>query len=152
MTLKEKIQADFILAMKTENEIAKMTLNSLKAQIKVAEKANKNIPLTDEQTLKVLTSAVKQRKQFIEAFQLSNRLDLVQKEQAELSVFEAYLPKQMTDVEIQIIIKDFLFDICEPSSSLQKTAIVGKAMGAFNKQFPGQAEPQKVKQIIKSLL
>lgn len=150
MTLKEKIQADFILAMKTKNGTAKMTLNSLKAQITVAEKANKNIPLTDEQTLKVLTSAVKQRKQSIEAFQLANRLDLVQKEQSELQVLESYLPKQMTDSEIETQIRSLIKLF--PEISANRNALVGKTIGAFNKQFPGQAEPQKVKSIIESMV
>lgn len=151
MNLKEKIQADFVTAVKSRNENAKMTLNSLKAQITVAEKANKNQALTDAEVTKVLTSAIKQRKQSIDAFQAANRQDLVNREQAELEILEAYLPKQMSDSEIEIQIKDILFELCSDGSGLAKNALVGKTMGAFNKKFPGQADPQKVKSIIESL-
>ena len=150
MTLKEKIQSDFIQAMKAKDVNAKSALNSVKAQITVVEKANANQPLDDVQTLKVLTSAIKQRKQSIEAFQLAGRVELVEKETAEMKILESYLPKQMTESEIESEVRLLMQSF--PEVSTNRNALIGKTMGAFTKQFPGQAEPQKVKAIIESLV
>ena len=150
MTLKERIQTDYIQAMKAKNENAKSALNSVKAQITVAEKANANQSLDDVQVLKVLTSAIKQRKQSIDAFQLAGRIELVEKETAEMKVLESYLPKQMTDSEIESEVRLLMQSF--PEVSTNRNALIGKTMGAFTKQFPGKAEPQKVKAIIESLV
>ena len=152
MTLKEKIQSDFITAVKCRNEDAKMTLNSLKAQITVAEKANKNQSLTDSEVIKVINSAVKQRKQSIEAFQTANRQDLVDREKSELVILLSYLPKPMSESEIISEIKEMIFNICSGGQGLARPVIVGKTLGSFNKKFPGQADPQQVKSIIESLV
>jgi uncharacterized protein YqeY len=150
MTLKERIQNDFIQAMKAKNEIAKTTLNSVKAQITVAEKANGNVSLEDAQTLKVITSAIKQRKQSIEAFTLAGRDELVSKENAEMSVLEAYLPKQMSQSEIESVVRVLVQSF--PEVATNRNALIGKTMGAFTKQYQGQAEPQTVKAVIESLV
>jgi uncharacterized protein YqeY len=150
MTLKERIQNDFIQAMKAKNEIAKTTLNSVKAQITVAEKANGNVSLEDAQTLKVITSAIKQRKQSIEAFTLAGRDELVSKENAEMSVLEAYLPKQMSQSEIESVVRVLVQSF--PGVATNRNALIGKTMGAFTKQYQGQAEPQTVKAVIESLV
>jgi uncharacterized protein YqeY len=150
MTLKERIQNDFIQAMKAKNEIAKTTLNSIKAQITVAEKANGNVSLEDAQTLKVITSAIKQRKQSIEAFTLAGRDELVSKENAEMSVLEAYLPKQMSQSEIESVVRVLVQSF--PEVATNRNALIGKTMGAFTKQYQGQAEPQTVKAVIESLV
>ena len=150
MTLKERIQNDFIQAMKAKNEIAKTTLNSVKAQITVAEKANGNVSLEDAQTLKVITSAIKQRKQSIDAFTLAGRDELVNRETAEMSVLEAYLPKQMSQSEIESVVRILVQSF--PEVATNRNALIGKTMGAFTKQYQGQAEPQTVKAVIESLV
>lgn len=150
MTLKERIQKDFITAMKAKDENAKNTLNSVKAQITVAEKANGNVSLDDAQTLKVITSAIKQRKQSIDAFVLAGRDELVRKETDEMLVLEAYLPKQMSPSEIEAAVRVLIQSF--PEVSTNRNALIGKTMGAFNKQYQGQAEPQAVKAVIESLV
>ena len=59
MTIKEKIQADFIAAMKAKNEIEKSTLSTIKAKITEGEKANSNKELSDDEVIKVINKAIK---------------------------------------------------------------------------------------------
>jgi len=68
MKLKETIQKDFIEAMKAKDVNAKAALSSLKSKITEAEKAKSNTELSEAEVIKVLTSAIKQRKQSIEEF------------------------------------------------------------------------------------
>ena len=150
MTLKERIQNDYITAMKAKDVNAKAALNSVKAQITVAEKANSNVSLDDAQTLKVITSAIKQRKQSIDAFVLAGRDELVRKETDEMLVLEAYLPKQLSQSEIEAAVRVLIQSF--PEVSTNRNALIGKTMGAFNKQYQGQAEAQTVKAVIESLV
>ena len=82
-TLKERIGNDFILAMKNKDEDGKSALRGIKSKITEAEKAKDNTDLSDEGVLKVLASAIKQRKQSIEEYKKGNREDLIRKENAE---------------------------------------------------------------------
>lgn len=149
MSLKATIYADFMTAFKAKDEKAKSALSMLKAKITEAEKANKNQELNDADVLKVILSSVKQRKQSIDEFTKGGRPDLVEKESAELTVLEAYLPKQMSRDEIAAELRTILagFGAGDP---LNKK--VGQSMGLFNKKFPGMADPKVVKEVIDSLV
>lgn len=150
MTIKQKIQSDFILAMKAGDQNAKAALTSVKAKITEAEKANMNQELTDDQVIGVLSTAIKQRKQSYEAFMIGKREELANKELAEMRVLEQYMPDQMSESEV----KEKLTAIIDgfAGSGLPVQAIRGRAMGEFNKNFKGQADPLLVKQIVETLV
>jgi len=150
MTLKEQINSEFVTAFKARNERKKSALSMLKAKITEGEKANKNTELTDAEVMKVILAQVKQRKQSIEEFTKAGRTELVEKEIAELESIEAFLPKQMSDSEIEAEVRVLIQRF--PEVSTNRNALIGKTMGAFNKEFQGKAEPQKVKAIIESLV
>ena len=148
MSLKKKIQEDFVAAMKEKNEVAKAAISGLKAKITEAEKANSNTELTDSEILKVVSNAVKQRKQSYEDFVKGNRLDLANKESAEMLVLEAYLPAQMSDDSIKEALSEIL-KAFESETNLNKK--FGQAMGQFNKKFTGQADPKRVKELLEEM-
>lgn len=147
-TLKQKIQADFITAMKAKDEKTKGALSGLKAKITEAEKAKSNVELTDDDVIKVITTAIKQRKQSVEEFTKGNRLDLVEKEQGEIDVLEKYMPQQMTEQEIEVAVKE-IFGGFEPGTNKQR--LVGQTIGTFNKKYTGRADVSLVKQTIEKL-
>lgn len=147
-TLKQKIQADFITAMKAKDEKTKTALSGLKSKITEAEKAKGNIELSDDEVVKVITSAIKQRKQSVEEFARGNRQDLVDKEQGEINVLERYMPKQMTEQEIEVSVKEIL-ETFEPGTIKQR--LVGQTIGTFNKKYTGRADNSLVKQIVEKL-
>jgi len=147
MTIKEKINVDYIAAFKEKNVIAKSALSGLKAKILEAEKAGPaGTELSDADVLKIVIGTIKQRKQSVEEFTKANRMDLVEQELLELTPIEAYLPKQMDDKEIAEAVKCIISELEDTNISVQ--ALTGKAIGAFNKKFPGMANPIKVKEII----
>lgn len=148
-TLKQKIQADFITAMKVKDEITKTALSGLKAKITETEKIKSNIELNDNDVIKVITSAIKQRKQSVEEFTKGNRIDLVEKEQGEINVLEKYMPQQMSQQEIEVVVKDILSSF---ESTINKQKLVGQTIGVFNKKYVGKADMSLVKQTIENLV
>ena len=150
MSIKEKVQLDFVNAMKAKDVIVKAALSGLKSKITEAEKANGNKELSDDEVIKVITSAIKQRKQSVEEFTKGGRADLSDKESGEILVLEVYLPKQMSDEEIKIAVNEIIVSF--PDTSANRNALIGKTMGAFNKKFTGKADNSKVKTIIESLI
>jgi uncharacterized protein YqeY len=149
MKLKEQIQKDFIIAMKSGDKIGKSTLALLKSKIIESEKNNGNIELEDSDVLKVIVSSVKQRNQSIEEFSKGGRMDLVEKETAELNVLKSYLPKPLTTSEITEEVKKILkgFDNTE-----NKNKVVGQTIGLMHKNFQGQIDPKEVSEIVNSLI
>jgi uncharacterized protein YqeY len=156
-TLKQKIQADFVTAMKNKDNIAKSALSGIKSKITEAEKLKGNIDLTDDDVIKVITTGIKQRKQSVDEFTKGNRTDLVEKEQGEISVLERYLSKQMSEEqieqEIRIMVKfssDYIGESAQQPINKQK--LIGQTMGAFNKKYPGRADNALTKKIIEKLV
>jgi len=153
MTIKEKIQADFLTAMKEKNEVAKAALSGLKSDITRAEKdenrVDKTIDLTDDEVLKIVTKAVKQRKESADAFTKGNRHDLSLKELFEMEVINKYLPAEMTEIEIEQAVRNIIPTLL---TTTPLHIVGGKTMGAFNKLYPGLANPKTLKAVIEKVL
>jgi len=150
MTLKEQIQSKFIEAMKAKDDVSKSALSGLKAKITEAEKANGNVSLGDTEIVKVVSSAIKQRKQSVDAFEQAGRTDLVDREKGEILVLEYFLPKQMSEESIETAVREIISSL--PDVATNPNALQGKTMGAFNKAYPGQADPKVVMEIIKKVI
>lgn len=151
--LKEQIQKDFLVAMKSGDTIAKLAISSLKSKITEAEKANKNIPLTDNEIFKVVNSSINQRKASITEYEKYNRMDLASKEQAELDIIAKYLPTQMSKQEIESALIDILQkEEIKTLLSKNKRAAIGKTIGEFNKNYVGRAELSLVNEILNKMV
>lgn len=148
VTLKKRIEQDFVQAFKAKEERKKSALSMLKAKIIEGEKANKNQPLSDDEVLKVILASIKQRKQSIEEFQKAGRTDLVEKESGELAAIEVYLPSQMTEDEIKAKALEILSTM-NPGDP--KTKKVGMTMGVFNKNFRGMFDTNLLKKLLEEI-
>ena len=148
VTLKKRIEQDFIQAFKANEERKKSALSMLKAKIIEGEKANKNQPLSEDEVLKVILASVKQRKQSIEEFQKAGRKDLAEKESRELAAIEVYLPSQMTEDEIRAKALETLSTM-NPGDP--KTKRVGMTMGVFNKNFRGMFDTNILKKLLEEI-
>jgi len=150
MTLKEQIQKDFVVAMKAKDENAKSALSSLKAKITEAEKAGFSQNLNDEEVVKVLVKAIKQREESQKIFEDAGRDELAHKECDEACVLRKYMPAQMSDQEIS----ESLIEIMQGLAGVvtNPNALRGKTIGEFNKRFSGRAELDTVKHLLAQLL
>ena len=146
--MKNKIQEAFVAALRSKDETAKSAVSSLKAKITVAEKQNKNVHMTDSEIIGVIANEIKTRKDSIEAFNKGNRPELAAKELAEIMVLEQFLPSQMTDSEIEVEVRNIIPTLGGVTGNI----LVGKTIGAFNKQFKGRADAAKLKSVIENVL
>jgi uncharacterized protein YqeY len=150
MTIKEKINVDFITAFKSKDANAKASLSSIKAAITNAEKASPTWVATDDEVIKIINKGIKQREESINMYELACRPELVAKEKDEISVLKTYMPAQMTTQEItdalSEIMKGFVGVITNPQ------ALIGKTIGEFNKKYQGQADLGTVKMIVNTLV
>lgn len=150
MTIKEQIQTDFISAMKNKDEISKSALSGVKAKITEAEKVNGNIELTDDEVIKVINKAIKQREESMKIYYDAGRLELATKESDEAIVLKKYMPAQMTEEEIETAVRGIIqgFDgvVTNPN------ALIGKTMGMFNKNYQGRADLKVVSSIINKIV
>jgi uncharacterized protein YqeY len=150
MTLKEKIQQDFISAMKAKDDNAKAALSSIKASITILEKADGLVDACDDDVIKLINKAIKQREESQKIYEDAGRDDMAKKEADEACVLRAYMPAQMTPQEIGDalieIMKGFAGVITNPQ------ALQGKTIGEFNKRFQGRADIGTVKNIVAQLI
>ena len=146
MTIKEQIMADMKAAMKAHEMDRLGAIRLLMAAIKQKE-VDERIQCTDTDILAVVAKLVKQRHDSIEQYTAANRQDLADKEQAEIDVLSAYLPKPLTDEEIAQIIDEAIAAI-----GATGMAAMGKVMGAVKPKLTGRADLGKVSALIKQKL
>src|SRR5579872_5080697 len=99
MSIPEQIQKDMTDAMKSRDERRLSALRMVKTALKNRE-IDKRAPLDDKEALQVLSTLVKQRKDSIEQFTKGGRMELAEKEKAELALIESYMPKAVGEDEI----------------------------------------------------
>lgn len=148
MALEEKVMTDLKAAMLAKDEVSLRSLRAVKAAIIIAKTAEgAGGVLKEEDEIKMLQKLVKQRKDSLEIFEKQNREDLAQKEREEIAVIEKFLPKQISEEELKIIITNIINENGAPSA-----ADMGKVMGLANKQLAGKADGKTIAGIVKQLL
>jgi uncharacterized protein len=147
MPLNEKIIADLTASMKAQDAPRTSTLRMVKAGM-MNRKIEKGAELDDDDMLKLLRSLVKQRKDSVEQYEKAGRKDLVDKEEAEITVIESYLPQPATEAEIQQAVAAA---IAETGATSMKD--MGKVMKATQTALAGKnADGKLVSEIVKSKL
>ena len=148
MTLKERIEADMKQAMLQKNKDELTTLRSIKSLILLAQ-TDKGGPkeLSEDEEMKILTKAAKQRKESAEIFQEQGRPELAEKELKELEVINRYLPSQLSEDELEAEIKNI---IAQLGASGPKD--MGKVMGVASKTLAGKADGKAIATKVKALL
>ena len=144
--LLEALQADIKEAMKERNGEKLTALRTLHAQIKDAT-TNMGKETTDAEVAVVLAKAIKQRQDSVEQFRQGNRGDLADKEQREIDWFKKYQPQQLTQAEIEALVKKC---IAETGAAGRKD--MGKVMAILMPQVKGRADGKLINQIVSGLL
>jgi len=148
MSLKSKIEADMKQAMLQKNKDELTTLRSIKSMILLAQtESSANKELSEEDEIKLLSKAAKQRKESADVYQQQNRADLAEKEEFELNIIERYLPKQLSDEELSLEVKNI---INQTGASGMKD--MGKVMGIASKTLAGKADGKRISEVVKKEL
>lgn len=148
MNLFDQISEDIKKAMLAKDALRTQTLRGVKKEFIEAKTAkDSNGELTDETATRILQKMVKQRKDAAEIFSTQNRQDLADSELAEVSIIEQYLPKQMTEAELEAALKEIIAQVNATSAKE-----MGKVMGVASKQLAGKAEGKAISAKVKELL
>ena len=145
--LQDKINKDYIEAMKARDTIRSSTLNFLKSQLKYIIIDKKTDPLSDEDVMDVIKKQIKQRQDSIEQFRLGKREDLVAKESAELAILKSYLPQGLTLEVLEKLVRQVIME--EQAQSLKD---MGRVMKAVLSAAKGKADNQQVSELVKKAL
>ena len=144
--MKKKLLEDLKEAMKEKNEIKKNAIQMVRAGILQIEK-DKGIELTDEQIIELIAKEVKKRKDSIADYKKGGREDLVNQINEEISYLEKYLPKQLTEEEITVIVKQI---IAELGATTMKD--MGKVMKAAKEKMGVTADGKTINKVVKENL
>jgi|SRR5574344_63704 hypothetical protein len=148
MALFEKVSEDIKEAMKARDKVRLETLRNIKKVFLEAKTApGANDTLEDADALKILAKLAKQGKESAQVFIEQKRQDLADEELAQVSVIEEYLPKQMSEAEIEAEVKAI---IAETGASSMKE--MGKVMGVASKKMAGKADGRLISTLVKKLL
>ena len=142
----EKIKEDIYVAMKSKDKVKATILRSLLSNLKKIE-IEKKEPIAEPEYLSIVKKMVKQLKESIDVYSQAGRIELAEKEKSELSIIEAYLPKQFSEEEILELIKNIISEISAKNSS-----DIGKVMAIVMKKGGGKVDGGIANRIAKELL
>ena len=146
MGLKEQLSVDLKDAMRNKDSVRRTLLRTLIAEVRNTE-INTQTELDETGIIAVLTKQSQQRKDSAEAFKLAGRQDLVDVELAEVEIISKYLPEQLTEEEIVLLIDEIINDV-RPSGPED----MGKIMGPLMPKIRGRADGKIVSGIVSSKL
>jgi uncharacterized protein YqeY len=148
--MRERINKDLVAAMKAGEKAKVGTLRLINSAIKSADiearPAGKD-KISDTDILSVLAKMIKQRRDSVEQFTAGGRQELADQELAEITIIEAYLPKQMSEAEAKAAIAATIKDVGAAS-----VKDMGKVMAALKERHAGQMDFGKASGLVKSLL
>lgn len=145
MSLAQQITDDMKKYMREKNQVALGTVRMLKSDIKYAE-IEKKETLSDDDVIKIVQSAIKKRRDAAEQYANADRQELADKEKEEITFLEGYLPEQLTEEEVQQIVKGV---IAETGITDQKQ--FGLVMKAVMAKVQGKADGKIVSRLVKEV-
>lgn len=144
--MKERINNDFISAMKNKEKEKLAVMKMLKGAVQL-EELNQKKELTDDEIVMIVAKQIKTRKESIVEFEKGNRTDLIEQANFEIKVLEEYMPEQMSEEEINKVI-DEVFTKVNPAGPSD----MGKIMGMISPILKGKADLGLVNKLIRDRL
>ena len=148
MEMEKQIQADMVAAMKAKETVRLASLRAIKAAIMLAKTAEGATgEIDDAAIVKIIQKLVKQRKESAQQYNDAGRPELAENELAEAACMEVYLPKQLSEAEVEAKLAEIIAEVgaSQPSD-------MGKVMGVATKRLAGLAEGRMISALVKKLL
>jgi uncharacterized protein YqeY len=147
MSLKQNIETEIKKAMLAKDKDRLRALRGIKSMIMLEETKGGSTGVTEEDEMKILTKAAKQRKDSADIYQQQAREDLAAVELAELDIINEFLPKQLSEEEVEVELKAIIAEV-----GAEGPKDMGKVMGVATKQLAGRADGKLISQKVKNLL
>jgi uncharacterized protein YqeY len=151
MSLKDQITEDMKTAMRAKDSERLGTIRLLLAAAKQKE-VDERIVLDDVAMVAIVDKLIKQRKDSITAFTQANRMDLADKEAAEVKVLEAYLPQRLSAEEVLVEVTAIVTELALELGRKAGPGDMGKVMGAAKTRLAGKAEMGQISAAVKAAL
>lgn len=142
----EKITKDLTEAMKAKNTFRTSVLRMLKSALK-NEEINKKSPLTDDEVLAIIKKQVKTRKDSMNEYASYNRMDLADSLQKEIDILNEYLPEELSDEELEKIVKETITKV--KAESIKQMGMVIKTISS---EYGARCDMAKVSKLVKEKL
>lgn len=142
----EKITKDLTEAMKAKDTFRTSVLRMLKSALK-NEEINKKSPLTDDEVLAIIKKQVKTRKDSMDEYASYNRMDLADSLQKEIDILNEYLPEELSDEELEKIVKETITKV--KAESIKQMGIVIKTISS---EYGARCDMAKVSKLVKEKL
>lgn len=147
MSMEQQIQQDIKAAMLAKEKTRLESLRAIKAAILLAKTADGSESIADEAVVKIIQKLVKQRKETAEIYKQQNREELAAQELAEAAAMEVYLPKQLSEEELEAELKKIIAQVGAAGPQ-----DMGKVMGTATKALAGKTEGRMISALVKKLL
>ena len=146
-TLKERIDSELKESMRAKNELSTSVLRMLKSAIRYKEVEPGGSALDDAGVRQVVASLIKQRRDSAEQFRAGNRPELADKEEKEIALLQAYLPKQLSPEELSAEVKSAI-----AAAGAKTPKDMGAVMKILRAKIQGQAEGKAISDEVKAQL
>lgn len=146
MSLKDRLLEDMKIAMREKDSIKKNTVQLVRSAVLQVEKDNK-VTLDDDGIIEIIAKEAKKRRDALPEYEKGGRQDLVDALKSEIDVLLTYLPQQLTEEELEIIVKKAIADTGAASAK-----DMGKVMKVVMPQVIGRADGKQINQIAKKIL
>ncbi len=146
MSLLDTIQSDMYAAMKSGDKHKTGTLRVALSTLK-DKKIEKREELTEVEAIKIIQNLVKQRKEAADIYKENGRNDLMENENAELEILNAYLPQMMSEDDLRVLVKKVVEE-----TGASGLSDIGKVMPEVMKQSAGKADGKMAQSIVRELL
>ena len=146
MSLKERLETDAKTALKSKDRVRLGLIRVVRAQVKNAEIAKKH-ELSEEETIEVVVSVVKARRESLDFAVKGNRSDLVLQAEQELQILADYLPQQLSEEEVQDIVQRAIRE-----TGAESPKDMGRVMGIIMPQVKGRADGKLVNNLVRQYL
>jgi len=146
MSLKERLLNDLKEAMRDKDTVRKNAVQMARSAVLQIEK-DRRVTLDDDGIIEVIAKQIKQRKDVLPEYEKSGRQDLIDDLRREIEILSQYMPQQLTEEELEVVIKDTIQEI-----GVNSVKDLGKLMQAVMPKVRGRADGRLVNQVAKRLL
>jgi uncharacterized protein YqeY len=146
MSLKDRITEDMKTALRAKDSARLSAIRLLLAAIQQRE-VDERITLGDAEVVSVIEKMLKQRRDSIQQFEAAGRQDLADKEKFEVTVLQAYMPKALSEAEVEATVMEAI-----GISGAKSMQDMGKVMSLLKPKLAGRADMAKVSTLVKSKL
>lgn len=146
MTLKERLMEDMKVSMRNKETLKKSVITMIRASVKQKE-VDDRVDLTDDDVVELIAKQLKQQRDALVEFEKAERDDLIAQTKAEIEILASYLPQQLTDEELEVVVRDAVAEV-----NAQSIKDMGKIMGKVMLVAKGKVDGRRINEMVKKIL